>query len=168
MNVKNNVINITKHYRKKRCWNSDTDMCFLHLSVADVSNGQCSWSDVSSASRGLLPLSRALLPSSFNFLNKWGSPYLYWKIMFHAVKIEHIVFICSYFCSSIPLFLFTASLSRVTMHIFTTVIFFSVIDSFLATQRFSCMSLNDLDWEGGVQEPFRCCTEGHGLVGKYW
>jgi len=21
---------------------------------------------------------------------------------------------------------------------------------------------------GGVQEPFRCCTEGCGLVGKYW
>ena len=21
---------------------------------------------------------------------------------------------------------------------------------------------------GGVQETFRCCTEGHGLVGKYW
>jgi len=21
---------------------------------------------------------------------------------------------------------------------------------------------------GGVQEVFRCCTEGHGLVGKYW
>jgi len=21
---------------------------------------------------------------------------------------------------------------------------------------------------GGVQEVFRCCTEGHGLMGKYW
>ena len=21
---------------------------------------------------------------------------------------------------------------------------------------------------GGIQEMFRCCTEGHGLVGKYW
>lgn len=54
--------------------NSDTDICFLHLSVADVSNRQCSWSDITSASRELLPLSRALLPSSFNLLNKWGSP----------------------------------------------------------------------------------------------
>lgn len=99
-------------------------ICFLHLSVADVSSGQCSWSDISPASRGLLPLSRALLPSSFNFLNKWGSPCLYWKIIFHSEKIEHIAFICSYFCSSVPLFMLIASLSRVAMHTFTTVSYF--------------------------------------------
>ena len=33
---------------------------------------------------------------------------------------------------------------------------------------------NGLPWEvvesflGGAQEMFICCTEGHGLVGKYW
>lgn len=81
------------------------------------------------ANRGLLPLSRALLPSSFNFLNKRGSPYFYWKRIFHSLKLSSLLLLSFNFCKFIPLFKFTASLSRLTMPSFATVSNFPLCNS---------------------------------------
>jgi len=49
------------------------------------------------------------------------------------------------------------------------------LDSFLALgtwMRYSRWGLTRAEWSlecpGGIQETFRCCTKGHGLVQKCW